>query len=408
MTLRDALPLGIFALAYLVLARGNLPPLRLDRAGAALVGAVAMVVSGAVSPEEAQAAISFPTLMLLLGMMIVVANLRLSGAFTVAARLVLARARTPRGLLALTIALAGVLAAVFINDVVCLVLTPLVLDVTASLGLDPVPFLLALATAANVGSVATITGNPQSMIVAGFAGLDYLHFAARLAPVAGLGLVVNYAVIALLYRRRLAPRPLPLLPPRPRHLPWPLLWKSAAVSLGALAGFVAGFPTHLVALAAGAVLLLTRRVRPERIYADIDWTMLLMFGGLFVVVRGLEATGLQEAALRTLGPDRLGHPLVLAGVTVALSNVVSNVPAVLLFRPLLPHLGPPKAVGLLLASASTLAGNLTLLASVANLIVVEQARHRGVHVGWRDYLKVGLPVTVLTLGLDLTLLGLLE
>ena len=199
-----------------------------------------------------------------------------------------------------------------------------------------------------------------------------------------------------------------LLPPRPRHLPWPLLWKSVAVSLGTLVGFVVGFPTHLVALAAGAVLLLTRRVRPERIYADIDWTMLLMFGGLFVVVRGLEATGLQEAALRTLGPDRLGHPLVLAGVTVALSNVVSTVPAVLLFRPLVPHLGPPKAVGLLLASTSTLAGNLTLLASVANLIVVEQARHRGVHVGWRDYLKVGLPVTVLTLGLDLTLLGLLE
>ncbi len=408
MTLRDALPLGIFALAYLVLARGNLPPLRLDRAGAALVGAVAMVVSGAVSPEEAQAAISFPTLMLLLGMMIVVANLRLSGAFTVGARLVLARARTPRGLLALTIALAGVLAAVFINDVVCLVLTPLVLDVTASLGLDPVPFLLALATAANVGSVATITGTPQNMIVAGFAGLDYLHFAARLAPVAGLGLVVNYAVIALLYRRRLAPRPLPLLPPRPRHLPWPLLWKSAAVSLGALAGFVAGFPTHLVALAAGAVLLLTRRLRPERIYADIDWTMLLMFGGLFVVVRGLEATGLQEAALRTIGPSRLGHPLVLAGVTVALSNLVSNVPAVLLFRPLLPHLGPPHAAGLLLASASTLAGNLTLLGSVANLIVVEQARRRGVHVSWRDHLKVGVPVTVLTLALDLTLLGLLE
>ena len=226
MTLRDALPLAIFGLTYLVLARGNLPPLRLDRAGAALVGAVAMVVSGAVSPEEAEAAISFPTLMLLLGMMIVVANLRLSGAFTLGARLVLGRARTPRGLLALTVALAGMLAAVFINDVVCLVLTPLVLDVTGTLGLDPVPFLLALATAANVGSVATITGNPQNMIVAAFAGLDYLHFAGRLAPVAVLGLIADYAVIALVYRRRLAPRPLPPLPSRPRHLPWPLLWKS--------------------------------------------------------------------------------------------------------------------------------------------------------------------------------------
>jgi Na+/H+ antiporter NhaD/arsenite permease-like protein len=373
-------PLVIFALAYVVLAVGKLPPLRLDRAGAALVGAVAMVVLGGLSPAEAEAAIDGPTLMLLLGMMIVVANLRLSGAFTLAARAMLQRARGPRTLLALTIALSGVLAAFFINDVVCLVLTPLLLEMTAALRLDPVPFLIAVATAANIGSAATVTGNPQNMIVAGFTHLGYVDFAARLAPVAAIGLVLDYAVIALAYRRGLGTGRLAAVTGQRRpRVARALLVKSVAVSIVALVAFIAGFPTHMVALAAGAVLLLTRRVKPERIYREIDWTMLLMFAGLFVVVRGVEATGLQRAALDAVGPDRLAQPLTLASVTVLLSNLLSNVPAVLLFRPLVPLLGDPHRIGLMLASVSTLAGNLTVLASVANLIVLEQARR----LGWR-------------------------
>jgi Na+/H+ antiporter NhaD/arsenite permease-like protein len=398
-----AVPLAIFLLTYVVLALGALPPLRLDRAGAALTGAVAMVVSGALSAETAERAIDYPTLMLLLGMMIVVANLRLSGAFALLARRLLTRAHGPLGLLAATIALGGFLAAFFVNDVVCLVLTPVVLETTAALGLDAVPFLLALATAANIGSTATITGNPQNMIVAGFAKLDYLGFAARLAPVAVVGLVIDYAVIALLYRGRLARRPdaRPASVGRRLHVLRPLLRKSAAISLGALVGFGLGFPTHLVPLTAGALLLFTRRIRPERVYADIDWTMLLMFAGLFIVVQGAEETGLQRAVLAQLGPARLAHPLTLAGATVILSNLFSNVPAILLFRPLYPLLGGGQKPALLLASVSTLAGNLTVLASIANLIVIEQAKRRGVHVSFLDYLKVGLPVTVLTLAIDL-------
>ena len=395
----------IFVLAYVVLAVGKLPPLRLDRAGAALVAAVAMVVLGGLDAAEAEAAIDGPTLMLLLGMMIVVANLRLSGAFTLAARAMLARARGPRTLLALTIALAGVLAAFFINDVVCLVLTPLLLEMTAALRLDPVPFLLAVATAANIGSAATVTGNPQNMIVAGFTHIGYVDFAMRLGPIAAVGLVIDYAVIALVYRRRLGTGPLAGVVGRTPHVARRLLVKAVAVSCVTLIAFVAGFPTHLVALAAGAVLLMTRRVKPERVYREIDWTMLLMFGGLFVVVRGMESTGLQRMALDAVGPDRLAHPLTLAAVTVVLSNLVSNVPAVLLFRPLLPLLGDPHATGLLLASVSTLAGNLTVLASVANLIVLEQARRRGVHVSAAEYMRVGIPVTALTLAVDLAALA---
>ena len=404
------LPVTIFLISYAVLAAGKLPPLRLDRAGAALVGAVAMVICGALSSDAAHDAIDFPTILLLLGMMIVVANLRLSGAFSLAAAALLVRARSPRALLAMTVALSGVLAAFFINDVVCLVLAPVLIEMVVRLRLDPLPYLLALATAANIGSMATITGNPQNMIVAGFADLDYLRFTAHLAPIAVVALAVDYAVLVLLYRDRLD-RPWPtidrLRDRGPIPVSRPLLYKSVAASLGALLGFAAGLPTHLVALTAGAWLLLTRRVKPERVYREIDWTMLLMFAGLFVVVGGLEATGVQNAAIEAIGSERLSSPPILAGVVVVLSNLVSNVPAVLLFRPIFPLLGNGEQVGLLLASVSTLAGNLTVLASVANLIVIEQARRRGVRISFFEYLKVGVPVTILTVILDVAVLSLL-
>jgi citrate transporter len=197
------LPLAIFTLTYLVIAAGKFPALRLDRAGAALVGGVAMVIVGAVNERQALNAVDFPTLALLLGMMIVVANLRLSGAFAMAARMVLLRARSGFELLALTIAGCGVLAAFFINDVVCLALAPLLIESARLLDASPEPFLLALATASNIGSVATVTGNPQNMIVAGYARLGYSAFAAKLTPIAMAGLVIDYVIIALLYRRQL-------------------------------------------------------------------------------------------------------------------------------------------------------------------------------------------------------------
>ena len=198
-----ALTLVIFVLTYAVIALGEIPWTRIDRTGAALAGAVAMVVSGALTEAAAERAIDFHTITLLLGMMIVVANLRLSGAFAIFARALLNRARSGYGMLAMTVAASGLLAAFFINDVVCLALTPLVIDAAEIAGVDPIPLLLGLATASNIGSAATITGNPQNMIVAGFAGLDYSSFAIHLAPAAIIGLVVDFIVIAAVYRRSL-------------------------------------------------------------------------------------------------------------------------------------------------------------------------------------------------------------
>ena len=180
--------------------------------------------------------------------------------------------------------------------------------------------------------------------------------------------------------------------------------KASLVTLGALVCFALGFPTGVVALNAAALMLLTQNVRPDLIYAQVDWTMLLMFAGLFVVVGGAAATGFQNDLIKVVGVERLTHPAVLAVTVAALSNLVSNVPAVLLFRPLFPLLGGSTRIALLLAAVSTYAGNLTVLGSIANLIVIENARRRGVAIGFREHLWVGVPITVLTIIVAVALL----
>jgi Na+/H+ antiporter NhaD/arsenite permease-like protein len=400
MNAATAIPLTIFAVTYVGLALGKLPMVRVDRCGVALIGAVAMVVCGTLNESAALHSVDFHTLALLLGMMIIVANLRLSGAFAFLAQRLFGRSRTGFGLLATTVALSGILAAFFVNDVICLVLAPVVIDVAAAAGMAAEQLLLGLATASNVGSAATITGNPQNMIVAGFAHLNYGAFLIRLAPGALIGLVIDYAIIAAVYRRALSGRRRERAGGAPR--PYVRLRKGAAlkasiVTLAALVCFALGFPTGVVALAAAALMLLTQNVRPDLIYAQVDWTMLLMFAGLFVVVGGVEVTGFQKELLRLVGVQRLTHPVVLATTVAVLSNLVSNVPAVLLFRPLFPLLGSSQHVALLLASVSTYAGNLTVLGSIANLIVIENARRRGVEIGFREHLRVGVPITLLTI-----------
>jgi Na+/H+ antiporter NhaD/arsenite permease-like protein len=408
--LRLAVPLAIFAFTYLVFAVGNFPGLKLDRTGAALAGALLMVVSGSLSEPGALAAIDFHTLLLLLGMMIIVANLRISGAFALVARWLLERAHSRYGLLAMTVLAAGVLAAFFINDVVCLSLAGPLIEVARILEIDAAPLLLALATGSNVGSVATITGNPQNMIVAGFAGIGYSAFAIRLAPVALVGLLIDYAVIAWLYRgslsriRRRDDLHLPAPPPERRYH----LIKSSIVAGAVLVLFALDYPTHLVALGGGAALLFTRRTQPHEIYEQIDWTLLVMFAGLFIVVRGVETTHLLENLVAAAGPARLKNVATLSLGAAALSNLVSNVPAVLLFKPIYSQISQGMATGLVLASASTLAGNLTLLGSMANLIVVEQAQRQGIDITFVDYLKVGLPITIVTLVIDVVWLHFLR
>ncbi len=405
----------LFTLTYAGLALGKIPGLRMDRAGIALVGATLMLVTGiltlqqAVSPES----IDYETLLLLLGMMIVVGCLRLSGFFQRLAHWCLSRIETPTGLLAVTILLSGLLSAFLVNDIVCLALTPLVLHLARRLRFIPVPHLIGLATAANIGSTATITGNPQNMIIGIQSHISYLRFAARLFPVAALGLVLDFLVVAFIYRRSLVPPKIvdviaPILPeklpPDRRAHVW-LRNKSVLVTLTAVTLFFV-LPSHylpIIALGCAAFLLVGRIVNPDKIYRQIDWSLLVMFAGLFIVVHAF-----QVHVVRFWGVEGwtwlLDHPVdLLSLVSAALSNLVSNVPAVLLFEPVMRHMtaANQETAWLALAMSSTFAGNLTVLGSVANLIVVENARKEGVTISFWEYCKVGVPVTILTLALGI-------
>jgi Na+/H+ antiporter NhaD/arsenite permease-like protein len=385
----------IFALTYLVLAIGRLPGLRVDRTGAAIIGASLMVAVNALSLAQAQQAINFDTIILLFGMMIVVANLQLSGFFSLVAERVVEHAHRPVLLLIAIVAIAGFFSAFFVNDTMCLVLTPLVLEITETLRRNPVPYLLAVAMASNIGSVATITGNPQNMMIGSFSGIPYRHFLAALAPIALAGLVLTVLVIFLAYRAEFASHARVNVAQRPVRVDRRLMWKAIVASLAMIVMFLAGWPVPKVAVVAGALLLITRRVNPEKVYRRIDWSLLVLFVGLFVVVAGVEKTSLETNLAAFAGQIHLDNVFLLSAFSAVLSNLVSNVPAVLVFKPFVAHLRNPTQVWLTLAMSSTLAGNLTVLGSVANLIVIQQAR-RKVTIGFWEYFRVGAPLAIMT------------
>ena len=388
--------LAIFAGTYLVLAIGGLPGFRIDRTGAAIIGASLMVGFNVLTFEEAIQAVDHSTLVLLFGMMIVVANLRLSGFFRVVAARAIEHAHRPKTLLAAIVAVAGVFSAFFVNDTMCLVLTPLVLEVATTLGRNPVPYLLAVAMAANVGSVATITGNPQNMMIGALSGIPYRAFAAALTPVALTGLVMTFAVIVVSFRQEFRDVARVEVAPLRVRVNRVLLIKSLVMSAAMIVFFFLGWPVAKVAIVAGALLLITRRVKPEKVYHEIDWSLLAMFAGLFIVVAGVEKTSLEEELVALAAQFHLDRVGVLTALSTLLSNLVSNVPAVLVFRPIVAHLEDPQRGWLVLAMSSTLAGNLTILGSVANLIVVQRAR-REAPISFWQYFRVGAPLTVLTL-----------
>lgn len=397
---------ALFVFSYVAFSVGRVPGTRSDRLAAAIIGGALMIAVGGLSFEEAQRAIDGRTLALLFGMMVVSAALELSGTFALLAYAASRVARTPTALLVLVSVLSATASAFLINDVVCLALAPVVLRLSADLGADPKPQLVALATSSNIGSVATITGNPQNVLVGSLSGLSWGRFAAALAPVALFALLVNLAVLRVAFARSLAAAPGPRPDLRRPHVYRRWVWKGTAVASGVVVAFLAGVPPAIAALVGAALVLFTRAVKPKRVYARVDWALLALFAGLFVIVAGVERQGLGErlvAALRWLRPDTTAG---LAGLTAIVSNVVSNVPAVMVLKSLVPHLADPERAWLTLSMASTLAGNVTIPGSIATLIVLERAERDGVRVGAWDFMKVGAPSAALGLVGGVVWLGL--
>ena len=391
----------VFGISYLVFALGKFPGLKIDRPGMAIIGAVLMVAFGVVSAGQALYFIDFGTLVLLFSMMLVVGCLRLAGFFDWITEHLVARLR-PGNLLPATIFITGILAAFFVNDIICLVMVPFALTAARRMGLKPLPYLLAVATASNIGSVATITGNPQNMLIGSYSGLGYRYFLMRLGPVALMGLFLNWAVIRWLCGRAEAAEGGPgqanhkevASLGHPMHLR--ALRKPAIVVALVLAGFLGGVPPAMVAAIGAALMLITRTREPRQVYDEVDWGLLVFFVGLFLIVGGAERAGLNQDLSALAARLNLQNVGIFTGITALFSNLVSNVPAVMLLKSVAPSFHDPRTGWAALAMASTLAGNLTITGSVANLIVVERARAE-VHIGFWEYSRVGIPVTLLTL-----------
>jgi Na+/H+ antiporter NhaD/arsenite permease-like protein len=394
----------IFCIVYLGMILGGLPFLQLDRTGIALLGAIALIGVEAVTPERAAQSIHLPTLILLFSFMVVSAQMRLGGFYSWVTRALAALPLSPPLLLAALIVVAATLSAVFSNDVVCLAVAPVLIEACLARRLDPVPYLLALACAANVGSAATLIGNPQNMLIGETLKLSFGGYISQaLAPVL-LGLAVTWAFIAWQTRGRWAQALAAAdeaASERREDAPFDR-WQTAkglSVSAALLAVFlfVPSWPRDVAALTGAGLLLMSRRLHSTKMLGLVDWELLILFIGLFVVNHALRETGIAAgivADLAAAGVD-LERPGPLFAATLVLSNVVSNVPAVMLLLPVAEH----ALAGPTLALVSTLSGNLLIVGSIANIIVVDAAARRGIRIDWRRHARTGVPVTLATLAI---------
>ena len=396
--------LVVFLVVYLGMFLGELPFLQIDRTGIALLGAIALVALGEVSPEQAAQSVHLPTLLLLFSFMVLSAQMRLGGFYTRVTRRIAASPVGPPALLALLIAAVAALSAVFSNDIVCLAMAPVLADACLKRGLNPVPFLLALACAANVGSAATLIGNPQNMLIGETLRLSFAGYAREAAVPVLAGLAATWAIVAFLSRGHWAIEGASLHGASERREedeavfdPWQTA-KGLMVAGALLAVFLfTDVPREVAALTGAGLLLLSRRLHTNKMLGLVDWELLVLFIGLFVVNHAFQETGLAARAMQFLAEAGLplGAPAPMFGAAFVASNLVSNVPAVML---LLPAAGEPWS-GPLLALVSTLAGNLLIVGSIANIIVVDCAARRGIRIDWRMHARVGVPVTLATLAL---------
>ena len=399
MNSKEIVALAIFALTYLLLSGRQLHILPLNRPAAALLGTVLMVACGVLTPEQAYRAVDYNTLVLLLGMSLISAYLYLAGFFEWTADRVLRYAKTPQRLLLYLMLTASVLSALLVNDTICLMLTPLVITVVVRGRLPLLPYLLALAMSANIGSACTLVGNPQNMIIGHLSNIPFANFSLSLLPVSIAGLVVEFAILRFAFRDTLRAASIQPAATAPCRADRKLIGLTFGVLTLVFGGFLAGFNLSWTALAGAALVMVLARRDTHEVFRLVDWNLLFFFAGLFVVVEGLASTGLPDQVYQRLhglfGTSAAAQAWNLAWFSVAGSNVFSNVPFVLVAGKWIPGFANPELMWKVMALATTFAGNLTILGSVANIIVVESARHH-IKIGFWDYAKIGIPVTILT------------
>lgn len=388
--------LAIAVITYLGVAIGGLPGLALDRTGIALLGAIGMIVTGELSVRAAVMSIDFPTILLLYGLMVISSQFRLGGFYTRAALWLTTFLERPARFLFAVMSAGALFSALLMNDIVCLAFTPVLAVAVLGAGLNPVPFLIGLAVASNIGSAATIIGNPQNMLIGQYGMLHFGRFFLWCAPPALLALGASYLIIRSIYRKDLNRIPVRTAIPEESLQPFDRHQSTKGIIAAALllCLFFTPVPREVSAICIAGILLCSRRMHTRSILGLIDWHLITLFCALFVVIGGLEATGTPAMIIESLlarGID-IRHLFVLTAVSGVLSNLVSNVPATMLLTRFLEP--AHHAQWYVLALSSTFAGNLITIGSVANLITFEQARNHGIEIGFREHARVGIPVTL--------------
>lgn len=397
----------IFVITYLGIIFTRLPGVNVDRPSAAYFGAIAMVLFGVLTPEEAVAAIDVNTIFLLLGMMIIIATLQLDGFFSLIARKTISWSQSRLRLLSIIVFVTGVSSAFLVNDAVVLMFTPVIIQICRSSKLNPVPYLIAEILASNVGSAMTITGNPQNMLIGITSGISYSEFILRLLPVSAIGLVLIIFVIRFIYPKEFKNKE--HLTFHEKHEKEDVnILRSGSIFVLVILGFFFGkllnLSIPLIALTGSALILLLGKAKPSDIIHKVDWVLLLFFASLFIVVGAVEKTGLLDPLINfgIMKPDLQGTSLV-HGISLLMSQIVSNVPFVILMLPIL-KAASSSMLWISLASASTLAGNATIIGAMANLIVIESAEKDGVKIGFFEFFKSGIVITLITIPLSIALI----
>lgn len=389
------LAIAVFGAVYLGMMLGGWPGLAIDRTGVALIGAIVLFVGGAAGPKLLGHSIDFRMLAILFALMVLSAQFAASGFFEWAAGTIARTPASPRRILAITLGVSAAMAALLTNDVIVWAMTPVLARGLGARGLDARPFVIGLAMAANAGSAATVIGNPQNLLIASAGRLDFWYFLAACGVPAVAALAVVYGVIAWRCRDALAGRAWPVEGGRPKPLERAVLTKGAIAAFAVIVVFTLPLDRAPWALAIAGVLLLSRRFSTVRMLSMVDWHLLVLFAALFVVTGALSATGAPSHVLAELGVENLRTPETLAIAAVAGSNTIGNVPLVMMVLASKISLGTEGLYAL--ALFSTLAGNLFIVGSMANIIAIERAGGEGVGIGFRDYARIGIPVTVLSL-----------
>ena len=395
----------IFLLVYLAMGLGQLPGFRVDRTGAAIVGMLAMLVAGSITPEAAWNAIDYRTIGMLFGLMVVAAAFMISGFYAWTAERIGTLDVRPPVLLAILIVTGAALSAVLTNDVIAVAMTPLLVSATLARKLNPVPFLLGFCFATNIGSAATLIGSPHNMIVGQTLQLSFTGFLGVALLPALLALPLTWGIVALMYRGRwqLADGAAAAVPP-PVPVPFDRVEtaKAGVVAVAVVLAFVfSPWPRELIALAAAGVLLVNRKIASGDVLSKVDYNLILLVVGLFVVNAAFAATGVPQALvadLRTMGVDT-HDPIVLLWVVAVVSDVIGNNPTVMLLLPLLHGAGNPETLGAVLSMGTSFSGNVIVFGSLAGIITVEQAAASGIRISFGEFARVGGPVTIACMAL---------